>query len=282
MLEQNESDESRILLAFDDESSIYPFVIVPTTPVSQVHYGPMEGIETFSGLHFADTASLLSITDEDVEYKTFHLDKNYNTIDIENEAISYKKTAFIIETVEIGTWCKALVAGGPSVLFESIFHPFVYRNSDFIIFEEIAREMVTKDTCYHDLALATATYEELISPKPCSSMQNIVCAFDGYYNSLRGIELARLKEFSFELESSVFSSEKDNIKMYQEVLKKLESSNNFSTLSRFEISSIYFELVGLTIILEESIKESELPKEPSEENIKKLTNELLRLRRALF
>jgi hypothetical protein len=261
-----------LLDLFDTEAGIYALHIIPSAAFGYGAGNPNMP-ETYSGIHFIDTESLLSIRREAPELISVNLDKNGETV----KPGTGSKAAIYFESVEIGIWCKALLKIGDASMLEHTDIPFLVKREDFNEFERLAKASISRLTTMWCAEQAQQHAHTLMSARlePPLKLNN---AFYGYYSALQGITLASTGKFVHEAAAFVETSP-EVATLYPLVLKRMIGGD---PLSRRELSAAHFEILKLTEELAVADGESELPDEPSEEIVKMIDDELLRLRRALL
>jgi len=265
-------DTKELLLSlFDDESGIYPLHIIPTGMFAYGAYNPRMP-ETYSGIHFVDTASLLSICSEVPEVMSVDIDEQGKIIEDDRAPVIH------FESVEIGIWCKALLQSGDATMLEHTDIPWLFKHDDFDEFERLAKGSISKLTAAWCIGEADRLASEVISTRS-ETFVKLPTAFYGYYSVLQGLILARTGNFVHEA-SALIEAAPQVATFYSEVLKRIKTDNAY--LSRREASMARFEIRKTIELLVESFTDSDLPDSPSKECIKSIDEELLRLRRALL
>lgn len=265
--------KEKLLDLFDTEAGIYALQIIPSSAFGYGINNPNMP-ETYSGIHFVDTPSLLSICRKAPELISIVLDKHGDVVEPDNCG---GKPDIYFESIEIGIWCKALLRTGDASIVEHLDIPFVYKNDDFNEFEKLGNGALSKLTTLWCADQAHQHANTLISAQP-ELPAKMNSAFYGYYNALQGIVLAKIGKFVHE--ATAFAEVAPTIAtLYPVVIKRMMIGG---TLSRRELSAAHFEILKLLELLAESDGESDLPDKPSEEIIESFDKELLRLRKTLI
>jgi hypothetical protein len=257
---------------FDSEAGVYALHIIPSAAFGYGASNPNLP-ETYSGVHFVDTESLLSIRQEAPELISVNLDADGEII----EPGGGGNVEIYFESVELGIWCKALLRTGDASMMEHIDIPFLMKREDFSEFERLARASLSRLTILWCAEQAQQHAQTLMSARlePPLKLNN---AFYGYYSALQGIVLARTGKFVHEAAAFVEVAP-DVATLYPTIIKRMEDGD---LLSRRELSAAHFEIIKLMEELAIADGETELPDEPSEKVIEAMDEELLRLRRALL
>ncbi len=266
-------DTKEILLdLFDTEAGVYALHIIPSAAFGYGAGNPNMP-ETYSGVHFVDTASLLSIRQEAPELISVNLDARGRLIKPGDGV----EPSIYFESVEVGIWCKALLRTGDASMMEHTDIPFLVKREDFDEFERLAKASLSRLTTLWCAEQAQQNAQTLMSSRlePPIKLNN---AFYGYYNALQGITLARTGQFIHEA-SAFVETAPEVATLYPTTLERMTSGE---PLSRRELSAAHFEILKLMEVLAEADGETDLPDEPSDEIIEQMDEELLRLRRALL
>jgi hypothetical protein len=264
--------KEQLLNLFDTEAGVYALHIIPSAAFGYGVSNPNMP-ETYSGVHFVDTASLLSIRQEAPELISVNLNEDGEVV----EPGSGEHIETYFESVELGIWCKALLSTGDATMMEHTDIPFLMKRDDFTEFERLAKASLSRLTTLWCAEQAQHHAQTLMSARlePPLKLNN---AFYGYYSVLQGIVLARTGKFVHEA-ASFIDVAPDVASLYTTVLERMMDGD---PLSRRELSAAHFEILKLMELLATADGESELPDEPSEEIVKSMDKELLRLRRALL
>jgi hypothetical protein len=264
--------KEQLLNLFDTEANMYALHIIPSGAFGYGVSNPRMP-KTYSGIHFVDTASLLSICQETPEFISMSLDANGRVIE-PGDGI---RPSVYFESVEIGVWCKALLQTGDASMMEHLDIPFLYKGEDFHEFERLGNAALSRLTTLWCAEQAHQNANTLISPRLDNPIK-LNSAFYSYYSVLQGITLAKTGKFVHE--ATAFTEVAPDIAtLYSTVIERMKSGE---FLSRRELSAGHFEVIKLLELLAESDGESDLPDEPSDELIKLFDKELLRLRSALL
>ncbi len=261
-----------LLDVFDGEAGTYALHIVPSGAFAYGASNPSM-LETYSGIHVIDTASLLSICQEAPEIISASLDADGEIIEPEDSC----EAKIHFESVEIGIWCKALLRIGDASMIEHTDIPFLFKGDDFDEFERLAKASLSRLTTLWCAEQAQQHAQTIMSARlePPLKLSN---AFYGYYNVLQGIVLARTGKFVHEAPAFMEVAPK-TATLYSTILARMQDGN---FLSRRELSAAHFEILKLMEVLAVADGETELPDEPSEKAVEAIDHELLRLRRALL
>jgi hypothetical protein len=261
-----------LLKMFDTEAGIYALHIIPSAAFGY-GVGNPEMPETYSGIHFVDTASLLSIRQDAPLLISTGFDQNGKVIEPEDGI----QPNIYFESVEIGVWCKALLTTGDASMMEHTDMPFLFKREDFDEFERLAKASLSRLTTLWCADQAQQHAQTIMSSHMEPSLK-LNSAFYGYYNALQGIVLASTGKFIHE--AAVLSEVAVEVAtLYPTVMERMIKGGY---LSRRELSAIHFEILKLMETMAEVDGDSDLPDEPCEEIIQLFDSELLRLRRALL
>lgn len=264
-------DESLLLGAFENESEVCPLVITP----SAFEYNEIGNhkVATYTGVHLVDTATLLSLKEPHIPIRQFAINsKGESVSESSDEAIA------CIHSIELYDWCRILIEGYDNFGFVPVFLPTVYLEDSFRFFEQVTLGMPSKRLC-------AAAYQEvmtrniLVETKSTSQLEKISTAFSCYYHILQGIHLAETNDLVFE--ADFLASVRPNIaNTYPALLEMIRKET--ATISARLATTMYFEIGNLVNEQTKILEDSNLQEQSNDEDIDKLEDELLRLRRSLF
>ena len=264
--------KDQLLNLFDSEAGVYALQIIPSSAFGYGVHNP-EMPKTYSGIHFIDTPSLLSIYQEPPKLISAILDEDGDLCEPGDNAIP----SVYFDSIEIGIWCKILLKTGDASMVEHLDIPFLYKDSTFDEFERLGIGTLSRLTTLWCAEQAHQHANTLMSAHLELPIK-INSAFYGYYSALQGIVLAKTGKFVHE--AAAFTEVAPQIAtLYPTVIIRMIAGES---LSRRELSAAHFEILKLLELLAESDGESDLPDKPSEKIFKLFDKELLRLRRALI
>ena len=114
---------------FDTQSSIYPLIIIKSP-----FYPRNSPSEHYFGIHFQETASLLSIKDEEIETIIQGFSQEGKKINL-----AEKKADILFTSIEIELWAREIISGSLLELLKCVEPPCL-QDLQFEEFKQIARE----------------------------------------------------------------------------------------------------------------------------------------------
>ena len=250
-MSDNSKEDLQLILesVFDAQSDIYPLSIIPTKATA---YGIKTDSRDYSCVYFASPSLLLSLDSEAAQ-----LEEHY----------SLNKDSITLECLELGNWCREILRGEPWD-FEFCDLPFLYRDEQFKVFEQLAMGVINQKLIKSYLILSD------ITPAPA------LYAFNGYFRILQGIYTAREGKLIHEAKSLIELADKNNAPSYKDIIQKLEEDN--TVLSYTEIGRVREEQEQLRDVLQKALEDTSLPESYNDEQYEKLNAELLRFRRSFL
>lgn len=248
----NPREDLQLILqeVFDCQSDIYPLSIIPTGFAAYGVENSTNG--KYSCIYFASPDILLSLDPEAAQLE---------------ERYTIGKDKILLECIELGNWCRAILAGEPRA-FEFCDLPFLYRDEQFKVFEQLAMGFINR-------RLIESYFEMGRSPAAPGEF-----AFRGYFHTLQGIYTAKTGNLVHEAKDLMKLADKYNAPTYADIIQKLEEDSTI--LSYTEIGRVREEQAKLRIELKKALEDTALPESYNDEQYEKLDAELKRFRKSFL
>ena len=260
---------------FDSEAGIYPLQIIPTG-LKAYGVATTADYDVFSGVHFVSTTELLSILEPTHNEVIVALDENMATIDPLEDPMAVKH---YLRSVEIGLWCQAMVYDGSPLVLEHLDIPFLYRNDDFIAFEQPAQGCLSKLTIG---SLVERIESELTDAgsRAAHPEDRTISLLKIYYGLSQAALIAEKDKFIHEIDPLLkYGEESLGFTLFNDLVVLVEDGE---ALSRKDMATAKFEATKALHQLYDLGERSKLPDKTPTEHAEQLDRELLTLRRALI